>query len=714
MKITRVLVTILPILVILNLSLAAAQTLDSGTGVTVTTERSQEVRKGYDDYLRRMGFEDFSGALRESLVQKNFLNKDLSPKVLQFQAKRYEFYNIVRELATDLLLTLHTTNRSPDSRDKLIEFATKLLTIKPIEPPTRLPDRIKNLRGKELETAAWDYAVEVTRQNIENHIQILMSDLIHVTFGQKNTLHALEKLKNGNADPALTAKVETLKKYEVQISALVKFMYLDAGLGSFSVTALGKALVLGMTRYEKLATKMDPNRKVNLISKIKRSLRKSGLYYENYVGTVLKVNSENGIVNVQIKNGDFIHERSIGKEANEITSGARPGGFKNFLYAVRLTLLGSLVGTRLFPEEETGSNRKTLLTLAKDRLAKLSAFQTGVSHVGVAEVLHDPETGTETTRSWDNYPDDSEGGIRITDILHQFAKYSEYMRLVVSRYSPSRFLSYAKEYAQKVGYKEIVWMGDRKKADGELQMDIVPWKSSMTEKEFIELHSAPPSAAASYYEEINRRTIEGMRELFLKGIGFAYGFSNEIGRGYCTFTIFMARLIKTGIDPQPRIDRWNYSVPLLAKMGSAATEGLRVGLRILAPAGFMWQSSLTDPKSIQNVTYPKLSDEERLRTGFSSQEAPMNSDLYHDLKRLPEFVRLSQEGINAKDTVTASEIEEALERNIQKRMKSREGRPATGTSFGSYIDVLSGHVKSLSSEPQPKTTRSCRQLFTGG
>jgi hypothetical protein len=275
-------------------------------------------------------------------------------------------------------------------------------------------------------------------------------------------------------------------------------------------------------------------------------------------------------------------------------------------------------------------------------MAGFETFRTGVSHVGVAEKLRDQETGIETTRSWDNYPDAEEGGIRATDILHQFAKEGEYMRFAVARYDPLKFLHHAREYASKVGFKETVWMADVVDKRGHTRAGVAPISAAITKEEFEKLHSASDAQAKDYYAEVTRRVIHGMREMMMGGIGFAYGFSNELGRGYCTKTIFEAFLRYVGIDPQKVADRWNKAVEGLAKFGSEATKGLNLNLRILAPGGFMWQSELVDPDSVKVVTYKDMTERERLMAGFAPRDISLNADLHRRLRLIQDFVKGGQ------------------------------------------------------------------------
>ncbi len=223
---------------------------------------------GYDAFLKRLGFEDFSAGLDQSLQDKNFLSPHISQRVLPYHSKRYLINNYARELANEVLSTLHTTNRSPESRDKIIDFALKLLRTEPVDPPNRLPEEFKRDPEK-----ATEYLMEITRENIELQSEVVMADLINALYGKKVTDEFLKNMTSLDQETRTT--IERLSKLQKKISHLVQFMYLDNEMGRFSVAALGKSLVLGLTRYQKLrdrsgATTSPEN---NLITRMKQAFK---------------------------------------------------------------------------------------------------------------------------------------------------------------------------------------------------------------------------------------------------------------------------------------------------------------------------------------------------------------------------------------------------------------------------------------------------------
>ncbi len=622
--------------------------------------RLQQDPYGYDAFLRGLGYEDLAAELRNSLKNKKFLNKTLSPKVLTYQIQRVEMYNHARSLATEILNTLHTTNRSPESRDKIVEFTVRLLDTKPVEPPSSLPTEFGNDPDK-----ATVYLMERTRNNIETQSELLMSDLIHTLYGKSSINEVLNQLESNTLDASTKKEIERIAQLQKKMNKLVQFMYLDNEMGSFSVTALGKALVLGITRHR------------ILIPKLKMKLKEYGLYYENYVGDTLLVKTSDGKVKkVEIRNGDYILERSFGKQANEITAGARPSGIINWLFAAKLGLLGRLAGRYLHHSDEEVVRKPGFWDYVTKRLRESKFFTNGVSHVGIAEVLTDSETGIKTTRSWDSYIDAENGGIRVTDILHQFAKRSEYLRLVVSRPDVKKLANYAVEYAKKIGYKEVVQMGDYENKDGSIRStDTVPWKTNITKEEFENLNALAQTDPLAYSKEVGRRVVIGMKDLFHHGAGFAYRFSNSYGRVYCSSAIVLSFLRYVNIDPQSIPDRWNYIVRIAKKMSMPGLDNVDMDRRMIAPGGLaLWQRDLIDLNEIQIADYPSLATEERNALEFAPEQVAMNPELHRRFRTNGPFVKATQDGAKdaAKNSVLITEIEDIF--TLRKESLSKFGR----------------------------------------
>lgn len=311
--------------------------------------------------------------------------------------------------------------------------------------------------------------------------------------------------------------------------------------------------------------------------------------------------------------------------------------------------------------------------------------------MGVAEVLTDSETGLSTTRVLDNYPDAGEGGIRVTDILHQFAKPGEFMRLAVSRFNKQKLHEYAQAYVQKHGYQSAVWMAHQMDGDKIVKENAVPWRPRMMPEEMRDVHFNGLSAE-KHVAEMNRRFVRGMHNLRREGIGFAYGFSNVLGRGYCTFTLVLSFLRENLVDVQAVQDRWNLIVQAMAKFQLGGAKDIRVQDRIMAPAGMTWQKDLVDVDQVQIVSYADMTEQQREDAVFMEHDSALDPELHRNLRRLRTFVQLAQTGDVNGEGDNMDRIQNAIERNRTKSGKIGAGRLAHDQNLAGYIGRVSRAV----------------------
>ncbi len=442
----------------------------------------------------------------------------------------------------------------------------------------------------------------------------------------------------------------------------------------------------------------------------------AGFYYENYVGTTLFANGKDGErKKIEIKNGDFIFERSFGQQANEIISGARPGGLQNAWQAAKLGIMGLIAGRYLHNTDDSITKDPTLSDQIKKSLRESKVFTNGVSHSGVAEVLTDPETGLQTTRSIDAYLDEKEGGIRFTDILHQFANKSEFLRLVVARPDPDKLASLAIKSKNEIGYREIVHMGNKENKDGSVHKEnSVPWRIGISESKYNELNSIAEKSSQEFAKITGDNLVLGMKELFYKGTGFAHGFSNSHGRVYCSFAMVLAIQRTMGFDIQPIHDRWNYFVQVAKKFDMAGLERYNMKNRIVAPGGLLWQKKLMDFNDIQVVDFPLLPTEERNLEGFSPKQTARNPELLRQLKTINEFVRNAQDGAQAaaENSNTIEEIENIFKAGMANSKLSGDDRPH-GRARNSYLARAKGLIETtrIRASTQTQTGLTCSKVF---
>lgn len=652
----------------------------------------------YRQFLMKLGFEDQSAELRQSLADKNFLDPEISEKVLTYQAQRYEVFNDVREVAIDILETLHENNLSEAARKKLVNLAVKLVTTKPLRPPTAFPQRIENAPAADREALKLKFAIEVTRENIERQTEILMADIVGSMHGKERIFKLLQQLETGGLTSVSDSdrnEIEDLKLLQQRLGKIVRFMYLDEYMGAFSVTALGKALILGMTRFEMREGKGGHD----LIKEMKSALKAAGTHYENYVGTKLKVKNHKGeIETVSIENGDFVMERSLSKEALDITSAPRPGGIRNYVRAMRLGLAASVIANLMVPkpDEDTaklGRFKRALHDMRK-AFGELKAVRQGFSHIGMAEVLSDDDTGLQTTRVLDNYPDPNggEGGVRVTDFLHEFAKEGEFMRLGVARFNADKYYAYAHENVFKTGYKNEVWLAHTYDAEGKVVDEgKVPWKTTMSEAEFNYLYGTSKLNAKEFLRYSAARAVQEMHSLKRQGIGFGYGFRNKYGEGYCTFTNWLAWARSLQVDVQPVWDRWHLFVIGLNRAGVGDAADMRMQDRIMAPGGIAWQTQLVNRSDVQIVDYPAMKDHDREELLFQNHDSSLFPEILRGLRRFNTFLRLAQTDEIDQDAQGTdwTHVQRAIE-NHQNQDKFRRNQRGWGRANhpSGYLGIL--------------------------
>ncbi|MBI2606075.1 MAG: hypothetical protein HYW49_08350 [Deltaproteobacteria bacterium] len=644
------------------------------------------LQKDYRQFLMRLGFEDYSNMVRENR-KRNTGAGAASEYVLKFNQGRYGIVNFSRELAILLALKLEQAEGAEAAalKEKLARLTARLFSLRPMEPPTKFPDSVLSVKASELEEAKIQYLVDVTKQNIREHTDTVLSDLYETLYGE-------EALKTTLATegPTKEALLKELHRIRGLVERIVEFTYLDSELGQ--TRYLGRALATSLIRHARLRGDAEFEKT------LKAAVKREGLRLENFVGDTLSFTDKDGRTHrLKIENGDFLNERSIGPEAGEITWGARPG-LSNTLRAARMRLLGNIWGL-ILPKEDFESAQLGAVDYARMRLSEKRFATKGFSHVGMANVLEDAETGIKMTWALDNYPNAMEGGIRISGILEQFAPAGEYMRLGVSRYDPKKFWDFAQSQIKEHGHQEIAWIGEKEflDEDGETietaRSEPDPWKTTISKEEFERLHSAPRSQAAEWYREVMRRTTDHIRHKMLAedGVGFAYGFSNYKGRLYCSLTVLMASLQATGLELQPVQDRWNIIMRVMKLFNAGPVKDMNLDVRIIAPSGFLWQP-LVDKKYF--VEYPYMTPYERARAIMSPQILAMNPKMTRLLSKLVEAAGIDETRIAVYEDELMEKIEASLQGEITKRQKSAATSQHAGApSTSGYVSACSRLLK---------------------
>ena len=549
--------------------------------------------------------------------------------VLTEQIKTYAVFNNARQLATQLLALLKDDSMTKEEiNSDLTAFTVNMLKLAPVMPNT-------DYAPTATEQEAWDKGWAVATEKINSHTNQIAADLINVLLNKDDEL----KFAANPDAPEYAGKDGKLEQFSTALTKmghLVKFMYTDSGMGHTAY--LGKALAAGLLREDF----KNGNKKFE--TALRKKLTADGLYLENYVGTNLKVNDENNVIHdVEIKNGDFLLERSYGEEAWQISFAARPFAQISFnpfddkkmsqgnlILAIQHRLLGIPGGNFVHYEKGDGKQstgmeklegfagkinnalikkyyQEAFLPVAGEKLEKATSSKMlnyGISHAGIGMTKTDAETGISMAWAVDVYPNAGLGGIRIMDILGQFAKEGHYMRLGVSRHDPIKFyksVSTKQSYAKDTNFSSAK---DQKPSDQAL------WPTLISEADYKDEIALGAKDPAAWYAKVMRQSTDTIISEFLgKGLGFAYGFKNDPGQAYCSQMVALAGAMSSSVDFQSRHDVWD---PIMLKMkasGDKAAADVDTNLRIIAPAGFMWQSDIVDKSSIKVISYKFLNNE---------------------------------------------------------------------------------------------------------
>lgn len=612
-----------------NALLVSLVSLSFSNALALTGAELNKEKKSIDQFLQNLGYEDYVKLMKGNLAKNRFISPNDPEKgktVLTEQIETYAVFNNARQLATQLLALLNDDSMTKEEINAdLTAFTVNMLKLAPLMPNT-------DYAPTATEQEAWDKGWTIATEKINSHSDQIAADLINVLLNKEDELNFA---KNPDA-PEYAAQLKEFSTARTKMGHLIKFMYTNSGMGHTAY--LGKALAAGLLREDV----KNGNKKFE--TALRKKLSADGLHLENYVGTNLKVADENNVIHdVEIKNGDFILERSYGEEAWQISFAARPyASFSlnpfddkemsqgNLRLGVKHRLLGVPGGNFVHYDkgnasQSSGMNKfealadKFQIPLVKDyyeeallpvigekmeNATSSKILNYGISHAGIGMTKTDPETGISMAWAVDVYPNAGLGGIRIMDILGQFAKEGHYMRFGVSRHDPVKFYN---SVSKKQSFaKETNYSSDKNQKPSEQ----VLWPTLISESDYnndIALGAKDPSA---WYEKIMRQSTDTIISEFLgKGLGFAYGFKNEPGQAYCSQMVALAGSMSSGIDFQSRHDVWD---PIMLKMkanGDEAAKSVDTNLRIIAPAGFMWQSDIVDKSSIKVITYKFLKTE---------------------------------------------------------------------------------------------------------
>jgi len=570
---------------------------------------SRDVRGEYEDFLRKLGFRDYSAKIAETLKSPNLA--PLQRKVLTYNARRYRVMDAARELSAEVMAGVAAQGNSPESMERATELAARLISLQPLEPPSSLPAEI----SKKDKDGIVSWMIDVTVQKLGQHLASVVSDVVKTS-----------------ASPGELSDEKALAKRALRVKGLVETLlltaYTDAEAGQTRYA--GRALAASLVRFSRLAGRPEVE------ETLRAKLRERDLFLENFVGDTLLLedaSAQGRLSRLQLKTGDFLGERRVGREASEIAFAVRPPG-RLWLKALRQGIAGNVLGLwanpgaapKLVPGRTWSNRAKFAVWKFRTWLSEKKFLRKGYSHIGLAEVAE--ADGVSMAWAIDNYPNSSEGGIRKIGIPEEFSQNGPFLRLGVARLDADKvWQAFAKQAA--AGYRKVAYS-----AAG------ADWPARISPEEYAALAAIPEEKAETLLQLMNEsaaRVIEDM--ITTLGVGFAYGFSDELWRGYCSATLMLAHRMGNLFEIQSVQDRWHPLVLLMKRLGLGAAKEQKTDGRIIWPG-----SLFIDPKVAlhRQVDYPPFK-----KVGLASD--PYSTAAYVEMdhaltRRLASLLELSDEG----------------------------------------------------------------------
>jgi hypothetical protein len=577
----------------------------------------------YRNFLADLGFRDFSAEAARNLSENKNLN-EIQRRVLSFNQERYEVVNASRDLGAFVMGQVARTQDAAEQQkilNRMIELTARTLTMKPLGVPDAFPAEIEKIRANELrEKAKKEWIDRYLQDQFERTERELVSDIMVTLYGEGEVRKALQR-----------NDIEFLKTanfVEAKVHDIVKIMYTDTDMAQTKF--LGRALAAGMVRFARL------NRNPRLEATLDAAALRKGAILKNFISNELTfVGKDEKLVKMKINNGDFLMEYSnSGRTAWGISSTVLPGGTISRIKAYFAALYGNLILAPFITDEVSlkGRLEKGQKPSLRERighyLLQLPIARRGYSHAGIAQVNHDAKTGISMTWARDMYPNADLGGVRFLGI-EGFGHDGMYQRFGVAKYDSGKFLKWAQELAATRGWQENVWESyriDTSDGGAKIAKDKarVPIKTRISAEDFKKLVDRPLNQAEQFMNEVSGRVITQMDRYMVGAdvMGFAQGKNMET-LSNCTQTMALAFLQATNIDPQAEHDRWAWPIKLAHAFGAAGGENiLAPGERIIAPAGFAWQSKLV--KSHVQVDFVNRTVAERYMTRFAPEEREIN------------------------------------------------------------------------------------------
>lgn len=562
-------------------------------------DASAAVAAEYDQFLRKLGFRDYPAMIEANLQTPGL--SELQRNVLHLNQRRYRVFNAARGLAAEMMSGLAEQGYSESAMETAAELGARLLALQPLSPPSALPVDV----AKKDRNGVVEWLGAVTTQKMNQQLLQLVSDALKTAYAPGDLDRNIEAVHAGGEAREqardFLARAGRIGGYSRQ---LLTTAYTDGEIGQTRYA--GRAFAASLARFSRRENRPEVE------ALLKKKAAERGLRIENFVGDTLSVHDASAPGEAQrlrVETGDFLGERSGGLEAAQITFAVRPPP-RLWFKAWRRGLLGGfaalLVNPKLPPKDAASRSLGQRLRFGvwkiRTWLAERAAMRKGFSHVGMAFV----EAADGVAMAWalDNYPNAGEGGVRKIGITEQFAQNGPYLRLGSARFDAQRLWRAFQDQAARFGYRTSAYKAE----DG-------AWPSLISREDFDRLTRIPSGEAPRLAEELTQNAASVIEQMMTRlGVGFAYGFSNELWRAYCSATLVLAYRLGGQFEIQSRFDHWHPLVVVMKRLGIGDAKNQKTQDRIIWPG-----SLFIDPKiaSLKVVNYPPFAGVGRVADPFS-------------------------------------------------------------------------------------------------
>ncbi|MGZ3774279.1 MAG: hypothetical protein ACXVCY_09545 [Pseudobdellovibrionaceae bacterium] len=556
--------------------------------LSLTCFQTQAQHSEYRDFLIRLGFKDYSAEIEKTLSSGKKIS-EVSREVLLQNKERYQIINDARELTANLIESLGSNLNKSGVQETLIRLSTFLLSPHPLISLEKLPDNILKLKGNKDEflKAREVYLVGLAHERAQSEKEYLLKILADLI-------------------PEMLSNSALFDNIDFYLTDYVSRDYSDLGLQQ--TRYWGRALVASLVRYSRM------NVGSKLENKLSTTLRLHNIFLENFISNNLTyTNATKQTSTMTLYNGDIANEYSRGTESYQITVGVVPGDSANSKLAEKSNLLGKKRMLFSYPMEDEEAELKLkaraqqeLTQSEKEKLDLISVNgnQEGFSHTGLVEIKKDLETNIQMSWIWDVYPSATLGGVRFIG-AEGFAFPANYQKIGFVHYSPAKFRKFYKNQIAQRGFLPKVWKsylsklnrGENSAEPVEDRSSFYEWSTHISKEEVFRLADNDSTDAKAWFEqEIAPRILNTVESYMTsaEALVFTTPFVNAQNMVYCSQLIVLAFLQGVNVDAEATFDSWSALTKMIKRLHLPGTENIDLSRRIIAPAGFAWQSQLVD------------------------------------------------------------------------------------------------------------------------